>query len=295
MQQFSHPTQVPKTSEFDTNGSTNLPQTGKIGVAHPPIKALSAATRELIATSKSMDAKWMSRLCALVIIQALLMAVTGMIVAEAIVLPLTLLLFGLQIDIASKTRKTQCDNLVDTMVLRGHPDAIPLLLDLLAFDCSGQYSTLKIHEALTQILPTVRANGTLRLSQEHLTMLNSMLLQVAENHNAPRKPSVALRIAVVSALAYLGDAQSLSHLRLLKTSLVVIHFLDHSVSGLIKAVDEGIPILERRLEELTNPQTLLRASSEPQCDESLLRPVYGGTHDPSNELLRAENINREEK
>ncbi len=170
--------------------------------------------------------------------------------------------------------------LVKEILLRERPDSLPLLIDIWISDCTNKRAARRIREALTTLLPQVREEDASHFKARHIQHLNALLMRFVPSVSGEPLFDVALRTAVVRALAYVGDEQSLERLTKLNPSLKT------SDTEFFNTVAEVIPILELRVQKLKEHGTLLRASSEPIHSDTLLRPAYHSPQEPAQELLR---------
>ena len=134
-------------------------------------------------------------------------------------------------------------------------------------------------EKLVRLLPQLKASDAQLLDEEQRSILYKAL------HS--KKHYAALRIAILNALQQVGDEKGLPHVQKLAKG----EGLTAQEEDILRAAQECLPYLERRVDRLRASQTLLRASSASEAMTSspdmLLRPAMDVGATPSEELLRA--------
>lgn len=180
-------------------------------------------------------------------------------------------------------RRKAGSNLVKEILRQKRPDVIPLLLDIISSDCTNKQAMFRAHAALQSLLLEVREEDEIHFKARHVQHLNSLLTRIVASVHGEPPSSVELKTSIVQALRYVGDEQSLKHLHRLQQSRPN---MNTAYNEFYSAVESVIPALELRVQKLKEHGTLLRASSEPTNNETLLRPAYGGAREPEQDLLR---------
>lgn len=125
-------------------------------------------------------------------------------------------------------------------------------------------------KALKNLLPSVKASDKRHIQPEEM----NALLKALDGRDD------ALRVAILKALAQIGDAKAIPH---------VERIIAGPVTPPVRRVaEECLPYLRLRAEQEQQAQTLLRASTavEVAMPETLLRPAQGAVSSDTSQLLR---------
>lgn len=157
---------------------------------------------------------------------------------------------------------------IDSLGVIGDKRALP---DLCYFVYAGRHKA-QVARALHRILPTITEADSLSLRSRELAWLTKALFSCDADF-----PDLRLRI--LSALAYLGNTETLG---------VVERLAERGDSESVRAEAQRVlPILRERLSRIEEKRNLLRASDAPQREyETLLRPYKFAKSEEAEQLLR---------
>lgn len=259
------------------------------------IETLSKKTNLLIQNSKSQELKVVYSMASLISTIFILVGVTALLQNRhfpepewfsSYFPPVMFFLgclpgFKLALNVARRQKRGS--TLVREILSHEYADTIPLLLDIVTSDCTNKQAMFDIHTKLIYLLSLVNEREATHFKAYHVHHLNALLMRTVTSLHGEPRPEMPLKTAIVRALAYVGDEQSLKHLYRLHRQRPN---LNPQANEFYNAVEEALPLLELRIERQKETQTLLRASSEPVNNQTLLRPSYSSPHDPEQELLR---------
>ncbi len=181
------------------------------------------------------------------------------------------------IDIYMKRRKNL--NLLGSQLAKySDPRMLGPMIEVFAWDYRIAFleilNSRSIYEsALISALQAVRNENDVQLTPNQIHLLNS----------AVHVNKLSLSTAILNALRFTGNTESLVWLRRLSKSRIIIGHKE--IPGIAR---ECLPALEARVLNLSNSETLLRPSSAEDIGRDvLLRPVLNSGESASDELLRA--------
>ena len=201
------------------------------------------------------------------------------IMAPVFFLPFLLLAGGIM---RVSAKNQQAENDIAEMVQAGGIEAIGPLLEMLTMT---RFPTdiHPIYQALTTLLPQMKADDSHLLNANHRRILNARLFPNVYRGMDDRTVE-DFSFAAVCALRQIGDKSSLPAVR----KLAGMRTATPGRKRIKQAAIECLPALMQNMSGVQQSQTLLRAADAPAPDPAtLLRPASGTGTTDSEHLLRA--------
>ncbi len=163
------------------------------------------------------------------------------------------------------------------------PQAIGPLIEVYA--TSQLLRNARFKGMLIQMLPRLQATDTILLTSQQRKCLYRCLSNDEYFPYYGRFWGADLKIAILKALEQIGDEKAVPHVeKLARTARnPQVRF----------AAQECLPYVQQRAEHARVEQTLLRAGTQPDALDTLLRPVVSSAPTEPQQLLRASNTGSE--